>query len=154
MRDHPSVIGTKRYCNAINRSACHIFKLLALEYPFVDIHRAWLAVRDGAPVRRANGVELLDNVLGKRLRKGLLPLLERAMKASDSRKSAGSRNEAFRQLAEWPNPWVAACAFHAARKLGVPGLTEFARRAGDSPHRPLREEASALLATAAEVGPT
>ena len=123
-----------------------VFRTLALEYSVADMHQAWLAVRDGAPTVRANAVELLDNVLQRELKRGLLPLLDHALKSKGSaQRTALTRDQALLELARWPHAWVAACALFVGRRLGVAALAEAARAGLESGEPALREEAQAFV---------
>jgi hypothetical protein len=128
--------------NERRRSLRSMFRLLALEYPIQDMGRGWMALKGDAPRERANAIELLDSLLSKSLKRSLLPLFE-ARAGVESKPL--SRESVIRELAIGPDPWLAACAFHAARKTACKGLEEEARRAAGTANAALREEALALL---------
>jgi AAA family ATP:ADP antiporter len=127
-----------------------IFMLLALEYPESEVTRSWFAVRNGSARDRANAVELLDNILPKRIMKRLVRLLEPpdhhlGSSFMYSNQRSLSRSEALCKLIGCSNPWLAACALYAGRKTATPGLLGAVREAAGSTHRVLREEAEVFL---------
>jgi hypothetical protein len=122
--------------------------LLGLEYSAHDIGRSWCAVRQGSKSERANAVELLDNLLPNDLKAAVVPLVEPSPSSGARARMAGRvlpAEEALRMLAEGPNPWIAACAFHDARGNAVTGLEAPARRAAETDHPLLAAEARAYL---------
>jgi ATP/ADP translocase len=120
-----------------------IFMLMALEHSLQDMGRSLLAVKFGTSREQANAIELLDSILPRTLKRKLLPLLEPSR--SDG-VQLPAHEQIIRMLAAGPHPWLAACAFHAARMSGLKGLEEEALRAAGSADAALREEALALLA--------
>jgi len=53
-----------------------IFRLLGLMYAPEDLRQAYFSINSRDPIRRANAVEFLDNVLRPRHRRVVLPILE------------------------------------------------------------------------------
>ena len=53
-----------------------IFRLLGLMYAPEDLRQAYYSINSRDPIRRANAVEFLDNVLRPRHRRVILPILE------------------------------------------------------------------------------
>jgi len=99
-------------------------------------------LKGGSPRERANAVELLDSMLPKTLKRKLLPLLE---PSGGGDEQLPSHEQVMRRLAAGSDPWLAACAFYAARQTGIAQLEDLARIAAGSDHPALREEAAALL---------
>jgi hypothetical protein len=126
-----------------------LFMLLSLQHSVPDMTRSRYALRGGSPRERANAVELLDNVLPKRVKSRLLGLLEpsghRMARTWRTRHERMSRSEALRQIITGSNPWLAACALYAGRATETTGLAEAAQEAAASRHDVLREEARAYL---------
>lgn len=108
-----------------------IFLLLAVLYPDADMEQIHAGIHDAAaqdaPRRRANAVELLDNLLGRELKKKFLPLLDDLPRA-DKLKLV---TEMFRlpkkdargvliDLCRDETAWVRACAVWCLSTLGEP----------------------------------
>src|SRR5262249_46469313 len=102
-----------------------IFLLLAGLYPETDMERICAETREShtsdAARRRANAIELLDNVLHRRIKRKLLPLLEdiaRAEKISAVSDSLGlsrpTPSDAIDALCQSESAWVRACALNYA----------------------------------------
>jgi len=53
-----------------------IFRLLGLKYPPDDIYNAYLGIKGQKPEARVNALEFLDNVLEKKLKKRIVPIVE------------------------------------------------------------------------------
>jgi hypothetical protein len=53
-----------------------IFRMMKLLMPDQDLHSAYLGLRSGQPVMRANALEFLDHALPPRFRTLLLPLID------------------------------------------------------------------------------
>jgi len=135
-----------------------VFLLLALDYPVPEMARSWFAVRGGSPRERANALELLDNMLPKRLKSRLLGLLEprgdRVARLWRGRRKEIDLRDAVARLVRGDDPWIGACALYAARDVGASGLAEVAREAAGSEYQVLREEAEAYLAAGESGGGT
>lgn len=56
-----------------------IFRLLGLKYSPDDIYTAYQGIRSSNPDARVNALEFLDNVLEKRIKKRIVPLIERTL---------------------------------------------------------------------------
>ena len=108
-----------------------IFLLLAVLYPDADMEQIHAGIHDAAaqdaPRRRANAVELLDNLLGRELKRRLLPLLDDLPRAE--------RLKVVAELFELPKKepravlidlcrdetaWVRACSVWCVSLLGEP----------------------------------
>ncbi len=58
------------------RNMERIFRFLGLKYPQKDVYNAYLGVVSRDPVRHANAIEFLDNLLDFNLKQAIIPLLE------------------------------------------------------------------------------
>jgi AAA family ATP:ADP antiporter len=137
------VVRQERY-EALGR----IFMVLALEYPVAEMHQASRAVLEGSRVRHANAIELLDTTMPKNVTRDIVPLLEilpTGGKEVSPTGTAWSGETALRTLVGWHRPWIAACAFHAARKAGVRSFDSEARALLDTDEPVLQEEAVAYV---------
>ncbi|HEX9653880.1 MAG TPA: hypothetical protein VGA99_09220, partial [bacterium] len=56
-----------------------IFRLLGLMYTPDDIYTAYQGIKSADPDARVNALEFLDNVLEKKIKKRVIPLIERTM---------------------------------------------------------------------------
>ncbi len=56
-----------------------IFRLLGLKYSADDIYTAYQGLRSSNPDARVNALEFLDNVLEKKIKKRIVPLIERTL---------------------------------------------------------------------------
>ncbi len=129
-----------------------IFRLLGLRYPQRDIYFAYAALKGTQPAKRASAIEFLDNILRKDVKTVILPLLEeesqerllgRAVRLFHVR--IPDRAGALSALVEQPDPWLRACALHAAGAARIAALEPFCRAAlGDADIR-VRETAEWAL---------
>lgn len=120
-----------------------IFLLLSVLYPDAGMERIFAGIRDAAAQdavrRRANAVELLDNLLERSLKRKLLPLLEDAPRSDKLRAVAGlveftrpPRVDTLVALCQDETAWVRACAVHYAAQIGCqPALEPIAAGAAD-----------------------
>ncbi len=110
-----------------------LFTLLAVLYPEAEMERIHAGIREAstedAPRRRANAVELLDNLLSRELKRKLLPLLDDGSRSEKIEAVSGvlelsgpTRDEALMALCRDETAWVRACALHHAIELRHPGL--------------------------------
>lgn len=122
----------------------HIFILLAVLYPDADMEQIAAGLRDAtatdAPRRKANAVELLDNLLDRELKVRFLPLLEESPRTERLAQvtqfyPAPSSDPAtvLTQLTTDEAAWVRACALWCAAEgpEGLPGDELFTRAVGD-----------------------
>lgn len=111
-----------------------LFLLLAVLYPEAGMERIYAGILhadvEDARRRRANAVELFDNLLDRDLRLRLLPLLEdtpRAVKLATLRSRvdlpAPNPQQALRELLGDESGWVRACALYFCSQGPAP-LTE------------------------------
>ncbi len=88
------------------------FRCLGLIFPPDDIYRCYLAL-SGSTIARANAIEWLEQTVGYSLFRELQPILQ----PEAGGPSRGHAAEALRRLESDSDPWVAACAAAARRKL-------------------------------------
>jgi len=102
-----------------------IFLLLAVLYPEAEIERIYAEIRDShtrEPLRRrANAIELLDNVLHRGIKRKLLPLLEDISRSEKISSVSDvlelprpTADEAIAALCQSESAWLRACALHYA----------------------------------------
>ena len=108
-----------------------VFVLLGLIYPQREILDARYWIASGRPDLRSNAVEFLDSRLTNPVRQMLLPVLERwgqRRMIDSSRTLFALRPVSFAnmlwKLLESQDPWVQACACHAAADAVMRGLRE------------------------------
>jgi HEAT repeat protein len=129
-----------------------LFILLAVLYPEAQMEHLFEGMEDvssaDGPRRRANAVELLDNVLERDLKRKLLPLIEDLRRPARLRAAADvlprprrTREEAIAELCRDATPWVRACALRYACEHGAHGLADTLTRALADPNPVVRETA-------------
>ncbi|HYX92378.1 MAG TPA: HEAT repeat domain-containing protein, partial [Myxococcaceae bacterium] len=130
-----------------------IFMLLGVLYPEAEMEHIYERIlgdpsSPDAPRRRANAVELLDNLLERDLTQKLLPLLEDARRSSRLRAVSEAlplrrrtRDEVIAALCRDVTAWVRACAIHYACEHGVGAAAEIAVEAVTDPSPVVREVA-------------
>lgn len=132
------------------------FLLLAVLFPDADMEQISAGLTDApaadAARRRANAVELLDNLLDRHLKHRFLPLLEdlprserlRLVRASYA-PVALAPAEVLRRLAEDEAAWVRACALWCVAEAEHPLREELLSRSVGDPSPLVREIALAAL---------
>lgn len=100
--------------------------LLQVLYPAADLEIAETGLADENPTRRANALELLDNVLDGPIKRQLVPLLEdgprgmRLRAASDWLELPAQDAEGWvAELLADESPWVVACTIAWAGRAGL-----------------------------------
>lgn len=135
-----------------------VFLLLSALYPDAGMEHIYLGIRDAAQAyagrRRANAVELLDNVLDRRQKRKLLPLVDdlprpeklRAVQGLLALRPLGER-ETLAELCRDESAWIRACALHYASEIRHPEAAESVLAASTDPDPVVRETAlvTALL---------
>jgi HEAT repeat protein/ATP/ADP translocase len=133
------------------------FLLLAVLYPDAGMEQIAAGLREGAAAdaarRRANAVELLDNLLPRSLKRRFLPLLEDQPRheklgavASTYPQPSLSPTEVLAALCADESAWVRACALWVAAETGS---TERVKAGLTDTHPLVREIAVASLPRAA-----
>ena len=136
----------------LNRRREEVFHLLALVYPYREIHDARHWVFSGRPDLRSNALEFLDTRVSNPVRQMLLPALE----DQGARRLLEVGHELFglteipdpsvlQNLLDWPDAWLQSCASHVVGEAQIhelrskleslvraadPILSETAARAG------------------------
>lgn len=135
-----------------------MFLLLAILYPDAGMEHISAGIRDAqahdASRKRANAVELLDNLLERSLRKRLLPLLEEGAR-KDRLRALGEamelpprgREGVIVALCKDETAWVRACAIFYAAQVECEGAAEAIVAASEDGSPVVRE--IALLSGAA-----
>ena len=125
-----------------------VFHLLGLIYPQREILDAHYWIASGRPELRSNAVEFLDSRLTNPFRQMFLPLLEdlSAQRLIDTgRNLFALRPVAYPtvlwQLLETADPWMQACACHAAAESNMQGLRVRIERLAADPDPLLAETA-------------
>lgn len=142
-----------------------MFMLLAVLYPEAEIEHLFEGVGDAAnpdaPRRRANAVELLDNLLERDLKRKLLPLLEDVRRVDRLRAVSDvlplprkTRDEVIAALCGDLTPWIRACAVHYACEHRAGPAAEIVLQGLGDPSPVVRETAllGCLRAKPQEVG--
>lgn len=120
-----------------------IFLLLAVIYPDADMELIHAGMQDSTgdgARRRANAVELLDNLLERGLKKKFLPLLEEAPRAERLKHVAEvypqpvkTPRDVLAELVKDETAWVRACATWTLAQAPVDGAADlFANGVSDS----------------------
>jgi AAA family ATP:ADP antiporter len=141
----------------VGQAQRRIFLLLAVLFPDAQIESIEADTRDEMAInsrrRRANVVELMDNVLDRELNRRLLPLIEdipRAEKLALVAKivplPAGTRDETLAALCQCETAWVRACALNYAAYLDSPAAAKAAPEMMRDPSPIVREVALLCLA--------
>jgi HEAT repeat protein len=129
-----------------------LFLLLGVLYPQAEMEPIYEGIRDpsrgDAPRRRANAVELLDNLLERDLKQKLLPLLEDARRPARLRAVEDelplrrrTRDEVIAALCRDVTGWVRACAIHYACEHGATAAMAIVEEAVTDPDAVVREMA-------------
>jgi hypothetical protein len=103
---------------AIGRDLEHMFATLASDYPEADVVAAYRGMQSEDPAMRAHAIELLDNLLDRRLRRVVVPALD---KLRVPRERNGFEIETLRALGADEDPWLRACALYIiGERTGAP----------------------------------
>jgi len=122
------------------QAEARLFTLLGILYPESEIELLFAGLQDAtaqdAARRRANAIELLDNVLDRPLRRRLFPLLEELPREAKLRSARalfelpqGDPALRLAELLEDETPWVRACSLHLCGAHG-----DAAQRAAIAPN--------------------
>ena len=142
----------------LNQRLDWVFHLLGLIYPQKEILDAHYRIGSGRPELRSNAVEFLDSRLTNPLRQMFLPLLDdlSPQRLIDTGRTLFALRPVkyptvLWQLLEAGDPWMQACACHAAAESNMQGLSVRIGRLKADPNALLAETArtaSARLRTA------
>ncbi len=134
-----------------------VFLLLSVLYPEADMESIATGLRDATALdagrRRANAVELLDNLLERDLKRLVLPLIEDAPRTERLRAAIPLLPERFPAtalemislLCRDESAWVRACALVYASEHGLPLPEDAFAAAAADPHPVVRETALVCL---------
>jgi AAA family ATP:ADP antiporter len=96
-----------------------VFRLLGLRYRPKDLYYAYLGIKSNHTMRRANAIELLDNILDQKHKEFLIPVLEEYSVSRIQKKSKKDRNlllereqENFSVILNGDNDWLKICVLH------------------------------------------
>ena len=111
----------------LERTVERLFRLLGLRYPPKAIYFAYLAVAHRRHEEATAALEFLDNLLDRRLKRILLPLLDAPEHLPEHGKQLygielRTAEDAIRELIRSSDPWLAACAIAAAGELHLRSL--------------------------------
>ncbi len=129
-----------------------IFRLLGLVYPPDAVFSAFDRIVNGRPAVRAAALEYLSNVLSKRHRASLFPLVEaenwtdvqsRSQELFGS--SAMSFDEALTRLVRHRDPWLAATAVTVVANLDVSPIRSELEAMEEHPSKLVREAVQGAL---------
>ena len=128
-----------------------IFRLLALLYPSLELHAAYMGLQSRNISVCDNALEFLENVLKSQLRDTLLPLLDRRVSVEQKarianrlvRNEIASREEAVAALVASDDPWLRSCGAYAIGTLGISVLENELTVCLNDPDPLLREVARA-----------
>ena len=125
---------TERMSHALDR----VFSLLEVRYPGHTLERMRRALDTTEGSTRAMASELLDNLVERRLKDLLIPLIEapveRVIEIAGTHLAISRRPavERLRELAEGADPWLRACAIFRIGTVGIPQLASVVRTAVES----------------------
>lgn len=129
-----------------------IFRLLGLRYPAGDMYRAYLGLVHRQPGKRASALEFLENLLDRKLRRRLVPLLEAATPEQALAHGARlfgrplhSRQEALARMLAGEDCWLRVCALHSLAGTDEPAALEQVRGLAADPEPLVRETAALVL---------
>jgi hypothetical protein len=113
----------------LKTATARLFRLLGLRYPPKDIYSAYLAISKPTQYDAAAGLEFLDSVLDRNLKRVLLPLVDAPQNLLDTgRELFGVRKltleEAIRLQIHSGDTWLTACAMAAAAELKIHSLAQ------------------------------
>jgi AAA family ATP:ADP antiporter len=128
-----------------------IFRLVALLYPHLDVHSAYMGLQSKNVSVYDNALEFLDNVLKPQLREMLVPLLDGRVTVSERARLAQrmvrtkieNQEQAVAALVSCDNPWLRSCGAYAIGTFGMKSLEAELNRCLNDADPLLRETARA-----------
>jgi ATP:ADP antiporter, AAA family len=129
----------------------HIFRLLSLLHPHLDLHSAYIGLQSSSVSVHDNALEFLDNVLKPQMRDMLVPLLDSKITVPERARMAErlvrtkieSREQAVAVLVTSDDPWLKSCGAYAIGILGIKCLEGELDRCLNNSDPLLRETARA-----------
>jgi ATP/ADP translocase/HEAT repeat protein len=128
-----------------------IFRLLGLNYPAKDIYNAYLGIVSPYKDRHASAVEFLDNVVGKNIKKYLLPIIDRISEAVAIKRGqelfgleVKTRDDALLKLIDGSDAWLKTCAIYCVTQADSEEVQRAARGALRD-HDPIVVETAKLV---------
>lgn len=114
----------------IRKNQKRIFLLLAMIYPSASILKAKANLTGNSSEKRANALEVLDNIISQDVKSVIFPLLDELTVAQRYARLMTvfpqerlSRHERLRQIIgrsyQWSSRWLKACALYTAGKIGA-----------------------------------
>lgn len=130
-----------------------VFALMGLRYDARDMANAYQGLISDKRAVRASALEFLDNLLKKRIRDVLVPILDpnplgglQAQARALFGESIESRYDALLYLLEGDDPWLRACALFALRGPERVQLERILDEAADADEPVVRETAARIRA--------
>jgi len=130
-----------------------VFSLMGLRYHPRDMANAYQGLLSDKRAVRASALEFLDNLLKKRIREVLLPIVEpRALPELQTQArvlfgaTVETRYDALIGLLEGDDPWLKACTLCALRAEERRQLEPLVRKAQEDRHPVVQEAASRAAA--------
>lgn len=139
-------------CHRREQALQRILLVLGLKYPADTIRLVTQNLKSSVSATRANSVEVLDNLLDKREKPLLIPILDDA--ADDRKLLAGAehfelhrrdRVKWLQELLASDDPWLQTCAAVAAGEWNAASLEDEVETLLSSPHALCRETAIHVL---------
>ena len=138
---------------SIEQERERIFRLLALLYPSLELHAAYMGLQSKSITVSDNALEFLDNVLKPQLRDMLVPLLDARVTVAEKarignrfvRHELCNQEEAVVALIASDDPWLRSCGAYAIGSLGITALQSELTRCLEDPDPLLREVARAAI---------
>jgi len=137
----------------LNLNLERIFRLLGLNYPAKDIYNAYLGIVSPYKDRHASAVEFLDNVVGKNVKKYLLPIIDRISEAVAIKRGqelfgleVKTRDDALLKLIDGSDAWLKTCAIYCVTQADSEEVQRAARGALRDPDPIVVETAKLVLA--------
>ncbi len=136
----------------LNRTLEVIFRLLGLRYPPMDMYSAYHGLVSGKKGMHANAIEFLDSVLGKDLKRYLMPILDQISTERVIQKGQElfglrieQRGDALASLIRGRDPWLRACAIYTIPEFHSSELLNLARKANRDRDPVVREIAEIVV---------
>jgi HEAT repeat protein len=140
----------------VDQCEARVFTLLGILYPDAEVELIYAGYKDAlaqdAARKRANALELLDNLLDRPLKGKLFPLIEDRPREAKLREAeevypppTGGSLERMGELLQDESAWVRACALHLAGERRDATLTKAVRDNLEHVWQVVREESVVAL---------